>query len=88
MDTDEVEQQSKRPCTESSDDPSVDAASTSKVWKCFTEILHDCGVTTDTEGGKEVMVDRFLSEPLINHKKVIHTHGGITISCGILFWLT
>ena len=57
MDTDEVEPQSKRPRTESSDDPSVDAASTSKVWECFTEILHDYGATTDTEGGKEVMVD-------------------------------
>ena len=57
MDTDEVEPQSKRPHTESSDDPSVDTASTSKVWECFTEILHDCGATTDTEGGKEVMID-------------------------------
>ena len=88
MDTDEVEPQSKRPRTESSDDPSVDAASTSKVWECFTEILHDCGATTDTEGGKEVMVDRFLSELLIDHKKVIHTDGRITTSCSILFWLT
>ena len=69
VDTDEVELQSKRPRTESSDDPSVDAASTSKVWECFTEILHDCGATTDTEGGNEVMVDRCLSEPLIDHKK-------------------
>ena len=31
------------------------------------------------------MVDRFLSEPLIDLKKVIHTHGGITTSCGTLF---
>ena len=72
LDTDEVEPQgklSKTPHIESSDDSSVDAASTSKVWECFTEILHDRGATTDTEGGKEVMVDRFLSEPLIDLKK-------------------
>ena len=69
LDTDEVELQSKRPHIDSSDDSSVDAASTSKVWECFTEILHDCGATTDTEGEKEVMVDRFLSEPLSDHKK-------------------
>ena len=74
---DEVEPQSKRPRTESPNDSSVDAASTSKVWECFTEILHDCGATTDTEGGKKVTVDRYFSEPLIDHKKVIHTHGGI-----------
>ena len=34
----EVEPQSKRRRTESSNDSSVDAASTSKVWECFTEI--------------------------------------------------
>ena len=69
-DTDvEVEPQSKRPRTESSNDSSVDAASTSKVWECFTEILHDCGATTDNDGGKEVMVDQYFSEPLIDHKK-------------------
>ena len=66
---DEVEPQSKRPRTESPNDSSVDAASTSKVWECFTEILHDCGATTDTQGGKEVTVDRYFSEPLIDHKK-------------------
>ena len=38
----EAEPASKRPRTESSDGSSVDAASTSKVWECFTEILHDC----------------------------------------------
>ena len=69
LDTDEVEPQSKRPRIESSDASSVDAASTSKVWECFTEILHDRGATTDTEGGKKVMVDRSLSELLIDHKK-------------------
>ena len=52
VDTDvEVEPASKRPRTESSDDSSVDAASTSKVSECFTEILHDCGTMTDTDGG-------------------------------------
>ena len=83
----EVEPQSKRPRIESSNDSLVDAASTCKVWECFTKILHDCGATIDTDGGKEVMVDRYFSEPLIDHKKVIHAHGGITTSCGILFWL-
>ena len=53
----EVEPQSKRSCTESSNDSSVDAASTSKACECFTKILRDCGVTIDTDGGKEVMVD-------------------------------
>ena len=58
VDTDvEVEPASKRPRTESSDGSSVDAASISKVWECFTEILHDCDTMTDTDGEKEVMVD-------------------------------
>lgn len=52
---DEIESQSKRLCTESSNDSSVDAASISKVWERFTEILHDCGATTDTEGRKKVI---------------------------------
>ena len=56
-DDDEVEPQNKRLHTESPNDSSVDAASTSKDWECFTEILHNCGATTDTEGGKEVTVD-------------------------------
>ena len=69
VDTDvEVEPASKRPRTESSDGSSVDAASTSKVWECFTEILHDCGAMMNTDGGKEVMVDRYFSEPLLDHK--------------------
>ena len=47
VDTDvEVEPQSKRPRTEFSNDSSVEDASTSKVWECLTEILHDCGATT------------------------------------------
>ena len=88
VDTDvEVESQSKRPRTESSNDSSAEGASTSKVWKCLTEILHDCGTITDSDGGKEIMVDQYFSEPLIDYKKVIHTHGGITTHCGILFWL-
>ena len=64
----EVEPASKRPLTESSDGSSVDAASTSKVWECFTEFLYDSGATTGTDGGKEVMVDRHFSEPLLDHK--------------------
>ena len=56
------------PRTESSTDSSVDNTLTSKVWECFTEILHDSGATTDTDGGKEAMVDRYLSEPLIDYK--------------------
>ena len=51
------EPQSKKFCTESSNDSSVDAVSTCKVWECFTEILHDCGATTDTEGRKKVIVN-------------------------------
>ena len=47
------EPQSKKFCTESCNDSSVDAASTSKDWECFTEI-HDCGATADTEGRKKV----------------------------------
>ena len=44
VDTDvEVESQSQRPRTESSNDSSVEGASTSKIWECLTEILHDCG---------------------------------------------
>ena len=67
-DDDEVEPQSKRPHAESPNDFSVDAASTSKVWEYFTEILHDCRAPTYTEGGKEVTVDQYFSEPLIDHK--------------------
>ena len=53
VDTDvEVELQRKRPRTEFSNDSSVEGASTSKVWECLTEILHDCGATTDSDGGK------------------------------------
>ena len=37
--------------TEFSNDSSVEGASTSKVWKCLTEILHDCGATTDSDSG-------------------------------------
>ena len=70
VDTDvEVEPQSKRPRTEFSNDSSVEGESTSKVWECLTEILHDCGATTDSDGGKEIMVDQYFSEPLIDYKK-------------------
>ena len=70
VDTDvEVEPQSKRPRTEFSNDSSVEGASTSKVWECLTEILHDCGATTDSDSGKEIMVDQYFSEPLIDYKK-------------------
>ena len=60
---DEIELQSKRFCTESSNDTSVDTASTSKVCECFTEIIHDCGATTVTEGRKKVIVNRYF----LNH---------------------
>ena len=70
VDTDvEVEPQSKRPRTEFSNDSSVEGESTSKVWECLTEILHDCGATTDSDSGKEIMVDQYFSEPLIDYKK-------------------
>ena len=64
VDTDvEVESQSKRPRTESSSDFSADNASLSKVWECFSEILQDSEATTGSSGGKEAMIDRYLSEP-------------------------
>ena len=70
VDTDvEVEPQSKRPRTEFSNDSSVEGASTSKIWECLTEILHDCGATTDGDSGKEIMADQYFSEPLIDCKK-------------------
>ena len=61
-----IVQSGKRPHTESSNDSSVDTASTSKVWERFTEILYDCGATTDTDGGN------FLKH-WFDHKKVIRT---------------
>ena len=64
VDTDvEVESQSKRHCTESSNDPSVEGASTSKLWECLTEILHDCGTITDSDGGKKLWVTNIF----LNH---------------------
>ena len=73
-----LEPQNKTPRTETSDDSLIDAVSTIKVWKCFTEILHDCGATIDTEGGIQ-WIDIFLNRRLTT-KKVIHTRGGITTS--------
>jgi len=58
VDTDvEVEPQSKRSRTESSSDSSADNTSLSKVWECFSEFLQDSGATTDSDGGKEAMID-------------------------------
>ena len=34
----------------------------------FFRILQDSGATTDSDGGKEAMIDRYLSEPLIDYK--------------------
>lgn len=75
----EVEPQSKRPHTECSSNSLVDAASTSKVWEYFTEILHDRGAAKDNDGKKEVTIDQYFSEPLII-RKVIRTHGGMITS--------
>ena len=64
VDTDvEVEPQSKRHRTESSNDSSAEGASTSKVWECLTEILHDCGTITDSDGGKKLWVTNIF----LNH---------------------
>jgi len=68
VDTDvEVEPQNKRPCTESSSDSAADNTS-SKVWEYFTEILQDSEATIDSDGGKEGVMDRYLSEPLIDYR--------------------
>ena len=42
----------------------------------------------DSDGGKKGVIDRYLSEPLIAIKLVIHILGGITTSCSVLFWLS
>ena len=52
--------QSKRHSIESTDNSSVDAASRNKVWECFTEILHDCGATTDTDEEMKLWLIAFI----------------------------
>ena len=61
----EVEPQSKRLLTESSNDSSVDAVPTSKVWECFTEILHDCGETTNTDVTRSLVIAAPLGLPIV-----------------------
>jgi len=58
----------KRPRHDTTQDSS-DQASSSKVWECFTELLEESGASSDMGGGVEAMVDRYLSEPLIDYKK-------------------
>ena len=43
--------------------------SSSKVCECFTELLEEAGATSDLGGGPEAMVDKYLSEPLIDYKQ-------------------
>ena len=38
------------------------------MWECFTKLLEEVGATSDTCGGVEATVDRYLFEPLINYK--------------------
>ena len=53
------------------DDDTSSTTSSSKIWECLTELLEEVGATSDTCIGVEAMVDRYLSEPLIDCKKVI-----------------
>jgi len=49
------------------------------------------GATIDSDGGKEGVIDWYLSEPLIDYKTgnpYTCILGGITTSCSILFWLS
>ena len=50
------------------DDDASSSPPTSKIWECFTELLEEVGATSDTSGGVKAMVDRYLSEPLIDYK--------------------
>ena len=50
------------------DDDTSSATSSSKMWECFTKLLEEVGATSDTCGGVEVTVDRYLFESLINYK--------------------
>ena len=43
------------------DDDTSSATSSSKIWECFTELLEEVSATSDTCGGMEAMVDRYLS---------------------------
>ena len=49
--------------TNTTEDDEIDdtssAPSSSKMWECFTELLEEVGVTSDTGGGVETMVDRW-----------------------------
>ena len=54
--------------TNTEDDDASSAPCSSKIWECFTELLQEVGATSDTTGGVEAMVDRYLSEPLIDYK--------------------
>ena len=38
------------------------------ILECFTELLQEVGEASDTSGGVEAMVDRYLCEPLIDYK--------------------
>ena len=54
--------------TSTEDDNASSAPCSSKIWECFTELLQEVGATGNTSGSVEAMVDRYLSEPLIDYK--------------------
>ena len=63
-----------------------DQASSSNVWECFTELLEEAGATSNVGGGAEGMVDNYLSEPLIDYKKVTLCSGGMIMAEDIHCW--
>ena len=79
--SDSVEPRRKRLCPDSSsssttdtteDDDTSSATSgtcSSKIWECYTELLEEVGATSDTSGGVEAVIDRYLCEPLIDYKR-------------------
>ena len=54
--------------TDTTEDDDTSSATSSKIWECFTEQLEEVGATSDTCRCMEAMVDRYLSEPLIDYK--------------------
>ena len=62
-------------------------------FKCTSAVLHAQKIEGSHTGvaicqALESMLENWKISKSRTTKKVIHTHGGITTSCGILFWLT
>ena len=59
-------------CTDTTEDDDTSSATSgtfsSKIWECYTELLEEVGATSDTSGGVEAVIDRYLCEPLIDYK--------------------